>query len=484
MKVNHNIAAVLANNRLQITEGNLSNSVARLSSGYKINSAKDNPAGFAIAHRMQTQIRGLEKASNNALDGVSAIQTAEGAINEIQEMVQRMRELAVQSANDTYTLEDREAIQAEAEKLQEEIQRISEQTEFNKKNLLDGTFDTRVFESADGVSVNIISEDVAAGNYQFKVTAVPTATTLTGGTIDSTKLPQNPETAYVCINQIKVEFSTSESIDDIYGKLRDAAEVVGVKATLEKDANNNIKNLLFTSEELGSDHDIQVIASSNAAEALGLDNRNSNKGEDLKIELYKYNNETSRFTETASYTAQGNYVTITDRGGFEMTVKIDDEVHKTLNKDLNNPGGKSIKDDTVTLDVKNYGAMSLQIGTNENQTMDVKIPNMSLENMGIDKINYLTHESASEVIEKMDNAMAFISNVRARLGAYENRLDHTMSSLDVADLSMTEAYSRLMDTDMAEEMTKYTQYNVLQQAGVSVLAQANDLPQTILQLLQ
>ncbi len=479
MKVNHNIAAVLANNRLQITEGNLSDSIARLSSGYKINSAKDNPAGFAIAHRMQTQIRGLERASNNALDGVSAIQTAEGAINEIQEMVQRMRELAVQSANDTYTLQDREAIQAEAEKLQEEIQRISEQTEFNKKNLLDGTFDTRVFEDTDGVSVNVISEDVAAGNYKFEVTQVPTQTTLTCGAIKDAMFSQSEATAeegYVCINQMKVEFSTSESPEEIYGKLRDAAEAVGVK--LEKDVNNN-NNLVFTSEEPGSAYNIEVIASSTTlATALGIDNPTLSPGKDLEIKLDTSDNASSRFTKTASYSAKGNYVTITDRGGFEMTVKIDDEVHKTLNSD------KSIVGTKVTLDVKNYGAMSLQIGTNENQTMEVKIPNMSLENMGIDKLNYLTHESAGEVIEKMDNAMAFISNVRARLGAYENRLDYTMSSLEVADLSMTEAYSRIMDTDMAEEMTKYTQYNVLQQAGVSVLAQANDLPQTILQLLQ
>ena len=128
MKINHNITAVLANHRLKVTEGNLSNSVNKLSSGYKINSAKDNPAGFAIAHKMSTQIRGLERASDNALDGVSAIETAEGAINEIQSMVQRLRELAVQSANDTYTIGDREAIQIEAEKLQEEIERISQET--------------------------------------------------------------------------------------------------------------------------------------------------------------------------------------------------------------------------------------------------------------------------------------------------------------------------------------------------------------------
>ena len=330
MKVNHNIAAVLANNRLQITEGNLSNSVARLSSGYKINSAKDNPAGFAIAHRMQTQIRGLEKASNNALDGVSAIQTAEGAINEIQEMVQRMRELAVQSANDTYTLEDREAIQAEAEKLQEEIQRISEQTEFNKKNLLDGTFDTRVFESADGVSVNIISEDVAAGNYVFTVDKVPTATTLECGAMNTnafSKSEADAEKGYVCINQMKVEFSTSESAEEIYGKLRDAAESVGVK--LERDAKNN---LVFTSEEPGSAYNIEVVASSTTfAKALGIDTQNLTRGKDLEIKLDTSNNADSRFTKTASYTAKGNYVTITDRGGFEMTVKIDDEVHKTLN---------------------------------------------------------------------------------------------------------------------------------------------------------
>ena len=144
----------------------------------------------------------------------------------------------------------------------------------------------------------------------------------------------------------------------------------------------------------------------------------------------------------------------------------------------------SLLGQTATVDVKDFGYMSLQIGANENQIMDVRIPDISLENMGIENLNYLTYESASRTITQVDNALSFVSSVRAKLGAYQNRLDHTISSLDVADESLTSSYSRIMDTDMAEEMTTYTQYNVLQQAGVSVLAQANDLPQTVLQLLQ
>ena len=160
-----------------------------------------------------------------------------------------------------------------------------------------------------------------------------------------------------------------------------------------------------------------------------------------------------------------------------MTIKVDNEKYQDILKD----DTASLVGTTATIDVKDFGYMTLQIGANEDQTMDIRIPAMTLENMGIENLNYLTNESSSKAITAVDNALAF---VRAKLGAYQNRLDHTISSLDVADESLTSAYSRIMDVDMAEEMTTYTQYNVLQQTGVSVLAQANDLPQTVLQLLQ
>lgn len=481
MKINHNIAAVLASNRLKTTEKCLSNSVMKLSTGYKINSAKDNPAGFAIAHKMSTQMRGLERASDNALDGVSAIETAEGALNEVQSMLQRLRELAVQSANDTYTLTDREAIQMEAEKLQEEIQRISKDTEFNKKSLLDGTFDTRAYSNTDGVSAKLISDSVTPGNYLFTVTGVASKTSIQAGAMNTGAFGVSEALAVkgtVAINGVSVEISTSDTINEVYGKIREAAEIAGV------DVEGFGSALKFTSQEYGSKWDVEVTAMpSTIASALGLGTTTKTQGKDAQIKLVNNTNQpnsSSLFENTASCSSDGEYVKVTDRGGFEMTIKIDNEKYK----DISGSATASLVGITAAIDVKDFGYMSLQIGANENQTMDVRIPEMSLENMGIENLNYLTHESSSRAITQVDNALSFVASVRAKLGAYQNRLDHTISSLDIADESLTSAYARIMDTDMADEMTKYTQYSVLQQAGVSVLAQANDLPQTVLQLLQ
>lgn len=482
MKVNHNIAAVLANHRLKTTEKGLAASVGRLSSGYKINSAKDNPAGFAIAHKMSTQLRGLEKASDNALNGVSAIETAEGALNEVQSMLQRLRELAVQAANDTYTLDDRQSIQIEAEKLQEEIQRISEDTEFNKRSLLDGTFDTRAYSNTDGVSARLISDSVSPGEYQFTVTQAATKTYISYGAMNRAAFgvaEDVAETGKFAINGVSVEISTAETAEQVYGKIREAAEYAGVEVSEFGSA------FTFTSAEYGSKWDIDIsVTPSSIANALGLDTVvDGEMGKDASLKLIVDTNtvaSTSKFKNTASCSADGEFVKITDRGGFEMTIKVENEKYQ----DIVGSTSASLLGQTATVDVKDFGYMSLQIGANENQIMDVRIPDISLENMGIENLNYLTYESASRTITQVDNALSFVSSVRAKLGAYQNRLDHTISSLDVADESLTSSYSRIMDTDMAEEMTTYTQYNVLQQAGVSVLAQANDLPQTVLQLLQ
>ena len=480
MKVNHNITAVLANHRLKVTEGNLANSVNRLSSGYKINSAKDNPAGFAIAHKMNTQIRGLERASDNALDGVSAIETAEGALNEVQSMLQRLRELAVQSANDTYTQEDREAIQLEAEKLQEEIERISEETEFNKKNLLDGSFDTRAYSDADGVSAKLVSDSVHAGKYQIQITKLAektkVETTVNASAFGAAE--SSAEEGTIEINGLSVTISTSDTVEEAYGKIREQAEAVGVSVK------RNGTAWTFEALEYGSEESVEIKTSSTTlANALGLNGAVETPGCDAEISLIEDDGSeepSSLFSNTATCSSKGENVKITDRSGFEMTIKVDNERYQ----EIMDSDTASLVGTTATIDVKDFGYMTLQIGANENQIMDIRIPEMSLENMGIENLNYLTHESSSKAITAVDNALAFVSSVRAKLGAYQNRLDHTISSLEVADESLTSAYSRIMDTDMAEEMTTYTQYNVLQQAGMSVLAQANDLPQTVLQLLQ
>ena len=480
MKVNHNMSAILANSRLQVTQNNLANSIQKLSSGYKINSAKDNASGLAIAYKMNAQIRALDRASQNALDGVSVVETAEGELNEVHSMLQRMRELSVQAANDTYSLDDRETIQAEIDQLRDEIDRLAESTEFNGQPLLDGTYDTRAYANADGVTVKNVSDSVVAGDYKMMVTALATkhvcTTQMVTGTIQN-------EGSFM-INGVSVDLKVGDTAVQVYEKLRDIGEAAGVNVT---DEGGTLK---FEAKEYGSSEKVDLGWSESLNAVFGLPTSiNETLGTDAEVELVlKKNDETSLFGSTATCSSNGQRITITDNTGFSMSVIIDQDLYKertgteatadSFNTDVFNTDVQ-----LMVVEVKDYGNMVLQVGGNEGQTTFIRIPEITCENIGIGNINVRSHELASDAISKIDNAISYISSVRSSLGAMQNRLEYTQSSLDVTEESVTAAVSRIMDTDMAEEMTKYTQYTVLQQAGISVLAQANDLPQQVLQLL-
>lgn len=475
MKVNHNMSAILANSRLQVTQNNLANSIQKLSSGYKINSAKDNASGLAIAYKMNAQIRALDRASQNALDGVSVVETAEGELNEVHSMLQRMRELSVQAANDTYSLDDRETIQAEIDQLRDEIDRLAESTEFNGQPLLDGTYDTRAYANADGVTVKNVSDSVVAGDYKMMVTALATkhvcTTQMVTGTIQN-------EGSFM-INGVSVDLKVGDTAVQVYEKLRDIGEAAGVNVT---DEGGTLK---FEAKEYGSSEKVDLGWSESLNAVFGLPNSiNETLGTDAKLVLKK-NDDTSLFGSTATCSSSGQRITITDNTGFSMSVIIDQDLYKErtgtdATADSFNTDGQPKH---MVVEVKDYGNMVLQVGGNEGQTTFIRIPEITCENIGIGNINVRSHELASDAISKIDNAISYISSVRSSLGAMQNRLEYTQSSLDVTEESVTAAVSRIMDTDMAEEMTKYTQYTVLQQAGISVLAQANDLPQQVLQLL-
>lgn len=371
MKINYNMSAIIANSSLTINEKKFNTSTERLSTGYKVNHAKDNPSGIAIAKRMNAQLAGLSNASQNASNAISVVRTAEGAISEMQAMIQRMTELSVESANGTKTDDDRKAIQEEINQLKEEVNRMMTDTEFNGKKLLNGDCDLKGYTNKPGIEVKTYSDDVAVKNYQFTLNSIP------------------------------------------------------------KDPDGN------------------VVLEEGCVTLLQDDTDDA-------------------FPKDATISYEDDKVYIKGSDNFEMTLKI----------------GPDAQAGVTTADITGMGAMRVQIGANEGQVLSIRIPEVSLEMMKIDKIDVSTAKGAEDAIERTRYANSYISSVRARIGAYENRLEHTESSLGITSENMTGAYSRLMDVDMAEEMTDYSNLQVLNQAGISVLTQANQRPSEMLQLLQ
>ena len=376
MKINYNVSAVVANAALTVNEKKFNVSTERLSTGYKVNHAKENPSGIAIAKRMNAQLKGLSQSKDNASTAVSVVSTAEGALTEIQSMIQRMNELSVQAATGTKTDSDRESLQAEIKELKEEIERMKNDTEFNGKKLLNGDCDLKGYADAKGIKVSYYSDETPVANYKFNL-----------------------------VNPIP----------------------------LDQDGNVDLKDCSVTLLQDGSEN---------------------------------------AFPKDAKITYNGDKVTVTAANEFEITFQVDKNVTTTS------------QDGSISLDITGIGAMRVQIGANEGQVLAIRIPEVSLDTLGLSDIDISTQEGAQRAIELSKQANAYISSVRSRIGAYENRLEHTQSSLGVTEENVTSAFSRIMDTDMAEEMTEYANQQVLNQAGISVLTQANQRPAEVLQLLQ
>ncbi|SCZ78872.1 flagellin N-terminal helical domain-containing protein [Pseudobutyrivibrio xylanivorans] len=558
MRINNNMSAVITNNKLLGTEGSLSDVMEKLSSGFNINHASDNPSGIAIAGKMQAQIDGLDQASTNGSDGISVLQTAEGALNEVTDMIQRMRELSIQAANGTNSDEEREAIQKEIESLLSEIDRVSQTTEFNKINLLDGSLDCRTYANnctrvatSNGVPAGIfqlrvdkaakraVSATSLSGSYPFSeyfdntYTEVRTTTEVTTGTfsggynfkelIDNTKWKttevdySDPEkivttvkegdglgiSGSISINGYPVTFAQGASGETVYGMLREACEKGGAVITDFDDP----EGLRISSYKYGADAELEIEFSSvEFARALGFYNdggdevlntdeagtvlpRIADTGEDAVIVLFQNNTDDagntveSLFGTQSTYKTDGRRVIVSDTKGFEMSFLLDDGFQKD-GVDPSDPTGQTVYDGLITFNVTDIGSMALQVGANEGQSMKVRIASVSTEFMYIDDVDVTRAEGPEDAMDALEEALSYVTSVRSQLGAYENRLEHTTKSLDATEENMTSAISRIEDADMATTMVEYTKLNVLEQAGVSALAQANELPQLALQLLQ
>ena len=490
MKVNNNISAQRANFNLNAVQNRLTRSTNRLSSGYKIVKAADDAAGMAISHKMHAQIRGLMRASDNGSDGIAFIQTTEGALNEVENMLQRCRELSVQAANmGTTTIEDRVAIQQEIDQLRTEIDRISRDTEFNTMTVLDGTCTRQ--SSSSNVNVKLISasDDVKLTDYKFTIEDQPLSARYVHNTFGANPgdLVAADEAGEININGVTIEVKAGQSYQDVYSNIRDYCEYMNIDVTPRESAAEDAKEtnlstasyLEFKSKETGSAQKISIVTgNSKLADKLGIEGKVAEAGKNVRVSLIT--DDTSGFSKTATVFYDGGRITVTDRAGFEMIFDAN-----ALSKFTT---AQFSSDATVPKDVNvtmlDAGYVAVQIGANEGQTIDMSIPPVNCKSLHIEYCNVCTFDGAQDAITKFDSAVTQVTAIRAKLGAYQNRLDSAVSSVDETSQNLTEACSRIEDVDMSEEMTAYTQYQVLVQAGVSMLSQANNQPQTILQMLQ
>ena len=498
MVVQHNMAAMNANRMLSGVSSAQSKSTEKLSSGYRINRAADDAAGLSISEKMRSQIRGLNKASDNAQDGISLIQTAEGALNESHSILQRMRELSVQAANGTETDDDREAVQNEIEQLQSELTRISDTTEFNTMKLLDGSqsgnkVQASVSKSADA---NLTTEPATTGK---SVSAALTNTA--DGTESTYSVTVMDKDGNASTTTVKFTAGADEGkdADAIIKALKDT----DLADKFDMEYSTGAKTITFTSKEEGVSSNVVLTQLGTAAAAATV-----TPGEDAYSKLAagigaytgKGNIEDSIFTVNGEKFA---YVTDPTKLGDDykdvnyVQTKADDG---TVDKDdaaamaklINAKTGiAAVADGNGNISLKagssNTGkGIELQIGANEGQTMSFTLDDMSADalGVGVGKVDLSKQETAKTATTTIDAAIKKVSASRGKMGAVQNRLEHTINNLDTAAENMQTAESRIRDTDMAEEMVNYSKNNILAQAGQSMLAQANQSNQGVLTLLQ
>ena len=468
------MSAVIANNQLLGIEERLSASIERLSSGLKINRASDNPSGMAISNKMKAQIDALDQAEANAADGISVVQIADGALNEVSSILQRIRELSVQAANGINSFNDRQSMQDEVDELVKEVDRISADTEYNTKKLLDGSSNVRVY--GENGSRYQVSEAVDAKVYSLNVESVATQATVA---LDY-EAPQAD--GMISINGVGAQITSGMTREEYLQTVRNAAMEAGCSVEMSEDGSK----MLILSDYYGYDEEISVSITEELAVASGAAGHEDSiyKAEEKVYQIDTTGKdavvtiptqlEASGFSTTTTVECNGNRVVVTDNDGFSIDFLLDAEFKPVADAVNGN----------FEIDVTDIGSLTIQVGANEYQTMDVRIDEISAYTLYLDTIDVAIEKGADRAMGTLDEAIAKVSAARSRIGAFQNRLEYAETSLESSVENITAAYSGLLDTDMAEEMSEYTQQNILNQAAISVLSQANELPQQILSMLQ
>ena len=471
MVVQHNMQAMNANRMLNVTTTTQAKSTEKLSSGYKINRAADDAAGLSISEKMRKQIRGLDQASTNAQDGISAVQTAEGALTEVHSMLQRMNELATKAANGTQSESDRTSIQSEIEQLTTEIDRVAETTKFNETYLLKGNGKTSTVQvTAKDAGIAGTLTGIGTGTATFTMTALKAGDTISigskgytiGTTIADVKSAAGGVSAGCTVTINGTEYKIANKTDekkkeytqsDIQALVKDGATVIAGTQTYVAMTDDG------TADGVG-DNDASIIS---ASKAYDLIKEELTKASSVGTDAGKEATVGAAAAKASGATLGTGYYTST------MT-----QVKFTITE------GK-------TESVQGL-QMGLHVGADADETNKISftIDSMTSAGLGVKGLNVVddTGAKATYAIDSIADAIAKVSAQRSSLGAIQNRLEHTISNLDNVVENTTSAESAIRDTDMAKQMVSYSNNNILAQAGQSMLAQANQSNQGVLSLLQ
>ena len=541
MVVQHNMQAMNANRMLNVTTSTQSKATEKLSSGYKINRAADDAAGLTISEKMRKQIKGLDRASTNAEDGVSSVQTAEGALTEVHSMLQRMNELAVQASNGTNSESDRSAIQDEISQLTTEIDRVSETTKFNETYLLKGdanggTTQNTIKAHDAGLAGKLTGVGTGSATFTANALANGSKVTIAGKeyTID-TAAATNPSIegltdaeAAAFGKEVGATAATKAKTEiDLTGwKANDTIKVDGTEYKNDAGANANIGDIV-TAINAKFTADGKAFTASANGNKLVIEANDAGQKTAIAITDGTVNGATKAATKTdGADAARGTYTAYTTANDLKadlaagndiylgnLATKVDTslsdkinvaDAYKLMAKELETASNIGADDDKKASVTNNHDgtftitegkaevsaklSFSLHVGADADMTnkINVDIDSMSAAGLGIKGLNVkdTTGMAATYAIDAIADAVAKVSEQRSALGAVQNRLEHTIANVDNVVENTTSAESRIRDTDMAETMVEYSKNNILAQAGQSMLAQANQANQGVLSLLQ
>jgi flagellin len=506
--INTNIQSLNAQRNLNTSQSSLSTSLQRLSSGLRINSAKDDAAGLAIASRFTSQIRGLDQARRNANDGISLAQTAEGALSGSQDILQRMRELAVQSANETNSASDRAALQGEVANLSSELDRIAQTTQFNGRNLLDGTFTYAQFQVGANANQTITATSANFrtnnyGSYRMGAQAVlasnpeptrgalvagSTANTITSTVAAATRLVGDTFTINGALGSADVTYGASASARDVAALVNAKPGQTGVTA-------NAVTEIKMGTLTAASSYSFQVTSDNASAVTIAFTTGATINADGLSAAVNAFNDKSATTGVTARVDDLGTSLVLTNASGNNMTVStlVNTSAAYTLTAftGANNGGITAAVVTAANAAATNVvvGELSLDSDKSFNvsgATVDefFSAATASAQQQTVQYADVSSKDAANRSIAIIDGALANVGSQRARYGALQNRFETTVTSLQTTSENLAASRSRIQDADFAMETANLTRAQILQQAGIAMLAQANALPNQVLTLLR